>query len=73
MSSREQVYGIAAIAAVKSTNLSTIYQQNARSTSITGSTPDYFTINNWKLAGGRLIDDVDVRDGSAVCVIERHG
>ena len=66
---REQVYGIAAIAAVKSTNLSTIYRQNARSTSITGSTPDYFTINNWKLAGGRLIDDVDVRDGSAVCVI----
>jgi putative ABC transport system permease protein len=66
---REQVYGIAAIAPVKSTNLSTIYRQNARSTSVTGSTPEYFGINNWKIAQGQLFDDNDVRDGAAVCVI----
>ena len=66
---REQVYGIAAIAPVKSTNLSTIYRQKARSTGVTGSTPEYFGINNWKLAEGRFFDDADVRDGAAVCVI----
>ena len=66
---REQVYGIAVIAPVKSTNLSTIYRQSARATSVTGSTPEYFQINNWKLADGRLFDESDMRDGTAVCVI----
>lgn len=66
---REQVYGIAEIAPVKSTNLSTIYRQNARSTNVTGSTLEYFGINNWKLAKGQLFDESDLRDGAAVCVI----
>lgn len=66
---RDQVYGIAAIAPVKSSSLSTIYRQKARSTSVTGTTPEYFTINNWKLAEGRFFDESDLRDGNAVCVI----
>ncbi len=66
---RDQVYGIAAIAPVKSTSLSTIYRQKARSTSVTGTTPEYFTINNWKIAEGRFFDENDLRDGNAVCVI----
>jgi len=66
---QNQIYGIAAIAPVSSSNLSTIYRQNARSTSITGTTPAYFGINNWKLAEGRLFDETDLRNGAAVCVI----
>ncbi|MBE2181322.1 MAG: ABC transporter permease [Chthoniobacterales bacterium] len=66
---RDQIHGIAAIVPVSSTSLSTIYRQNARSTSITGTAPAYFGINNWKLARGRLFDETDLRDGSAVCVI----
>ncbi len=64
-----QVYGIAAIAPVSSSSLSTIYRQNARSTSITGTTPAFFGINNWTLAEGRFFDETDLRDGAAVCVI----
>jgi putative ABC transport system permease protein len=66
---REQVFGIAMAAPVRGANLSTIHRQNARYTNVTGSTPEYFPINNWKLARGRLFEDGDVRDGSAVCVI----
>lgn len=66
---QNQIYGIAAIAPVGSSSLSTIYRRNARSTSITGTTPAYFGINNWTLAEGRLFDDTDLRDGAAVCVI----
>jgi ABC-type antimicrobial peptide transport system, permease component len=64
-----QINGIAAIAPVSSSSLSTIFRQNARSTNVTGTTPPYFQINNWKLAAGRFFDDADVRDGAAVCVI----
>lgn len=66
---QNQIYGIAAIAPVSSSSLSTIYRQNARSTGITGTTPDYFGINNWTLASGRFLDQTDLRIGAAVCVI----
>ncbi len=66
---RAQVYGIAAIAPVSSSNLSTIHRQNARSTGITGTTPAYFGINNWTLSSGRFFDETDLRSGAAVCVI----
>ncbi len=66
---RNQIYGIEEIAPVRSSNLSTIYRQKARSTSVIGTTPAYFGINNWQLADGRFFDEADFRDGNAVCVI----
>jgi len=65
----EQVAGIAAVAPTRNASLSTVYLNNARSTSITGSTPAYFQINKWKLADGRLFTAADLRAGAAVCVI----
>jgi putative ABC transport system permease protein len=65
----EQIASIAAIAPVRTASLSTIYLGNARASTITGTTPIYFQINKWSLAEGRLFTDVDVRSGSAVCVI----
>jgi len=65
----EQISGVASVAPVRSISLSTIYRQNARSTNITGTTPDYFPINNWTIAEGRFFNENDLRTGSAVCVI----
>ncbi len=65
----EQIAAIAAIAPVRTASLSTIYLSNARASMITGTTPIYFQINKWSLAEGRLFTDLDVRSGSAVCVI----
>ncbi len=65
----EQIAGIAAVAPVRSALLSTIYRQNARSSTVTGTTPVYFEINKWRVAEGRLFNEVDFRSGAAVCVI----
>ncbi|MFA6960298.1 MAG: ABC transporter permease [Opitutaceae bacterium] len=66
---RDQVAGIAAVAPVRNTSLSTIYLQNARSTSTVGSTPDYFQINRWSLADGRFFTETEYKSGAAVAVI----
>lgn len=65
----EQIRGITAIAPVSSTQVSTIYRQQARMTRVTGSTSEYFAINNWSLNDGRFFDDDDLRKGSAIAVI----
>ena len=65
----EQIPGIAAIAPVRATSMSTACLQNARATSITGTTESYFSINKWNLAEGRFFNETDYREGAAVCVI----
>ncbi len=64
-----QVADIAAIAPVSTASMSTVYVQNARKTTVTGTTPPYFYINKWTLGEGRLFDETDYRAGKAVCVI----
>lgn len=64
-----QVNGLAAVAPVSSTSLSTIYRQNAHNTGIVGTLPEYFSINNWRIQQGRFFTSEDVRQGSAVCVV----
>ena len=64
-----QIPGIAAVAPVSSSSLSTIYLQNARSSTVTGTTVDYFFINKWSIAEGNLLTADDYRTGAAVCVI----
>lgn len=64
-----QVKDVAAAVPMRNSGLSTIYRQNARSTTVTGTWPDFFSINNWTLAKGRFLTDEDLRDGKAICVI----
>lgn len=66
---REQIAGVAAIAPVRNTSLSTIYRQNARNTGISGTTTDYFSINKWSISSGRFFTDSEARKGDAVAVI----
>jgi putative ABC transport system permease protein len=65
----EQISGVAAIAPVSKASFSTIYLQQARSTSITGTTTDYFDINKWSLASGRFFTEEDALTAEAVAVI----
>ncbi|MFD2257571.1 ABC transporter permease [Luteolibacter algae] len=69
MSVIEQVSGLKAVAPVSETSSSSIYRQEARTASITGSTTDYFVIGNWKLSSGRFFTETEYRTGAAVCVI----
>jgi putative ABC transport system permease protein len=65
----EQISNIDAIAPVRTEAMSTIYQHNARSSIVTGTTPIYFQINKWNIAEGRLFTNADLRSGGAVCII----
>ncbi|WP_345783009.1 ABC transporter permease [Coraliomargarita parva] len=66
---REQIPGVSAAAPVRNTSLSTIYRQEARNTTVTGSTQDYFEINSWELAQGRYFTEAETHSGAAVAVI----
>ncbi len=65
----EQIPGIASIAPVRNASLSTIHLQNARNTSVTGTTDTYFQINKWTIADGRIFNETEQQTGAAVCVI----
>ena len=64
-----QISAIKAVAPVVNKSTTVIVQANNWNTSITGTTQDYFTTNNWKLAAGRTFNESEERAGSAVCVI----
>ena len=66
---RDQIAGIAAVAPVRNVSLSTIYLQNARTTTTVGTTPDYFQINRWSVADGRFFTETEYKSGAAVAVI----
>jgi putative ABC transport system permease protein len=66
---RAQIGGLNAVAPVVNKSVTVIAQANNWSTSITGSSADYFASNNWRLAGGRIFNESEERAGKAVCVI----
>jgi len=63
------VPSITAVAPVSSIGLSVISGAKNRSTTITGTTNEYFESGNWKVADGRLFSDSELRSGAAVCII----
>jgi putative ABC transport system permease protein len=64
-----QITGTAAVAPVVSSAVTAVYQANNWSTSVTGSTLEYFTAANWEIAAGRAFNEAEERAGKAVCVI----
>jgi putative ABC transport system permease protein len=66
---RTQISGAAAVAPVVSAAVTAVFQANNWSTSVTGSTNEYFTAGNWEIAAGREFSDAEERAGKAVCVI----
>jgi putative ABC transport system permease protein len=63
------VPSITAVAPVSTVGLSVISGAKNRSTTITGTTNEYFESGNWKLADGRWFSDSELRSGAAVCII----
>ncbi|MCC6208785.1 MAG: ABC transporter permease [Gammaproteobacteria bacterium] len=64
-----QIGGVRAVAPQVNSTVTVVYGAHNWSTSATGSSADYFTISNWKIASGRIFDAAEERAGSAVCVI----
>ncbi len=66
---QREIRGVKATAPLASKN-STVVNGNANwSTSIVGTTENYFTVREWKMQFGRVFTSAEERSGRAVCVI----
>ena len=64
-----QIGGVAAVAPQGRANVKVVANGRNWSTSVTGSTNEWFETGNWKLASGRIFDLAEQRAGAAVCII----
>ncbi|MDD4616640.1 MAG: ABC transporter permease [Alphaproteobacteria bacterium] len=64
-----QISGISVVAPVVQSSVTAVAASKNWNTSVTGTTNDYFTAGNWKLANGRTFSDAEERGGKNVCVI----
>lgn len=66
---RRDIPQLVAVAPMASKSMSVIYGNANWSTQITSSTNAYFDARNWKVKGGRLFTDSELRSGATACVI----
>ena len=64
-----QIGALNAVAPTASQGVVVVVGSRNWTTSVTGSTADYFAAGNWKLTAGRLFSASEERAGKAVCVI----
>jgi putative ABC transport system permease protein len=66
---RAQLGGVKAVAPAVGQGVTLVAGNNNWSSSVNGTTNDYFITGNWKLASGRQFSDDELAAGKAVCVI----
>jgi putative ABC transport system permease protein len=66
---QSEIGGIAAAAPEARAAVTVVGNGRNWATNVTGSTNDWFTIGNWKLASGRMFEADEQLAGSAVCII----
>jgi putative ABC transport system permease protein len=66
---RRDIPQLVAVAPMASKSMSVIYGNSNWSTQVTSSTNAYFDARNWKIKGGRLFTDSELRSGAAMCVL----
>lgn len=66
---RSQITGLAAVAPEVSKSATVVSMSNNWSTSVTGSTNDFFIAGSWKLAAGRTFSEAEEKAGQTVCLI----
>lgn len=64
-----QIGGVAAVAPEVRAGVTVVAEGRNWSTTVTGSTNDWFATGNWTLADGRRFEARELEAGSAVCVI----
>ncbi len=66
---RNQVSGLSGVAPQVSRTATVVSMANNWSTSVTGSTNDFFTVGNWTLATGRSFTEQEEQVGASVCIL----
>jgi putative ABC transport system permease protein len=66
---QSQIAGVIAAAPEVRGSVTVIAEGKNWSTTVTGTTNDYFQTSNWKLASGRRFEDAEMAVGAPVCII----
>ncbi|BBO85717.1 ABC transporter permease [Desulfosarcina ovata] len=66
---RNSVAGLSAVAPTAQTSKQAIHGSANWSTSVTGATNAYLTVQGWELAEGRVFSDAETKAGKGVCLI----
>ncbi|MDR3158916.1 MAG: ABC transporter permease [Zoogloeaceae bacterium] len=66
---RTQIWALRGVAPTVSRSAPLVAGNENWSSSVTGSTNEYFTIGNWQFASGRPFSDEEQQSGRAVCII----
>lgn len=66
---KRDIYGIKAVAPGTSKGINAVYGNKNHSTSVEGSTNDYFIVRDWEFSQGRVFTRSELKSGKAVCVI----
>ena len=66
---RKQIAGVLSVAPQSSTSATAIYEAQNWSTTVTGTTNDFFEASHLKLSAGRIFSDAEIDSGKSVCVI----
>jgi putative ABC transport system permease protein len=64
-----ELSSVSGVAPVANVPVQAIFGSNNKATSVTGTTPPYFRINNMQLAAGNAFSDVEVRTAANVAVL----
>jgi putative ABC transport system permease protein len=64
-----ELYSVAGVAPVASSQAQVVFGSRNKSTSVTGTTLSYFAVNNMTLVAGRAFSDVEARTGANVAVL----
>ncbi|MBX9814350.1 MAG: multidrug ABC transporter substrate-binding protein [Proteobacteria bacterium SG_bin5] len=66
---RKQIAGVRVVADEAQTTGTAIYEGANWSTTVNGTTNDFFRVNPWPLASGREFTDAEVKAGKSVCIL----
>uniref|UniRef100_UPI0040578FBB ABC transporter permease n=1 Tax=Candidatus Electronema sp. TaxID=2698783 RepID=UPI0040578FBB len=66
---RREISPLKAVAPSANANATAVVGNRNWSTSITGSSNEFFTVRNWVIAGGRIFEPLELSAGKAVCLI----
>jgi putative ABC transport system permease protein len=66
---RSQITALNAVAPTASVSVTVVSAGKNWTTTVTGSTDDYFTAGGWHLTSGRTFTETEERAGKAVCIV----
>lgn len=66
---RSQITGLKAVAPAASASVTVVSEGRNWTTTVTGSTDDYFKAGSWRLSSGRTFTETEERAGKAVCIV----